>query len=476
MNKHFTPVKMVSIIVCVFLLSCGVITSPLPAVTSTPTAASTNTKLPTNTKVPTKTLKPTSTPKPSATPNIVATQQYGKFFELLQTFEEKGYVDSTNGKVYELSPFMEDWAQIGWFRWWTYDFVGSDLVFKAHFKWSTASATPDISGCGVIFGLQENDDYYAVFLDKSRILFLRKSGASVYEVGKTRGSGRANFSNPAEADFALAVRDKSAFVSVNGEVTEYTLSKNQTTQGNFAATLLSGTNSDYGTRCEMTDMMLWFSGEEPLGVSPSDGSLSSGNLVFREDFDGSFNSDWAWINAEDDQWNLTDNPGFLHVILTRTSDVFEGGPDTLLQHWIEEENFEIITRVLFEPGHNFQRVGLVIYEDQNNFVGLLRAYADVLDNPGNAIYFDNISQDALSYDDADYKNFSTRIADPSEVYLKLRREENTYTGYYSLDGQAWTLAGMHISPIDPVSYGILIGKSDQPISAEFDYFEIYELP
>ena len=70
----------------------------------------------------------------------------------------------------------------------------------------------------------------------------------------------------------------------------------------------------------------------------------------------------------------------------------------------------------------------------------------------------------------------TQIADPSEVYLKLRREENTYTGYYSLDGQAWTPVGMHTSTIDPVSYGILTGRSDQPISAEFDYLEIYELP
>jgi len=476
MNKYFSLIKMFSFIVCVLLLSCGVFTSPLPAATSTPTSAPTNTISPTNTFAPTKTPKPTSTPEPSATPDTAATQQYGEFYSLIQTFEEKGYVDSTHGSVYELSPFMEEWAQIGWFRWWPYEFAVSDLVFKANFKWSTASATPDISGCGVIFGLQENEEYYAVFLDKSRILFLRKSGARVYEVGKTRGSGRVNFSNPAEADFALAVRDKNAYVSVNGEVTEYTLSKGQSTQGNFAVTILSGTNRDYGTRCEMTDMMLWYPGDAPLGISPSDGSSTSGNLVFREDFEGRFDSDWAWTNAEDDQWNLTDNPGFLQVNLTRTSDVFEGGPDTLLQRRIEEDNFEITTRVLFEPGRNFQRAGLVIYEDPNNFVGLLRAYADVSGNPGNAIYFDHVSQDAPGYDDADYRNFSTRIADPSEVYLKLRREGNTYTGYYSLDGQAWTLVGTHTSTIDPVSYGILTGRSDQSISAEFDYFEMYELP
>ena len=82
-------------------------------------------------------------------------------------------------------------------------------------------------------------------------------GANVYEVGKTRGSGRVNFGNPAEADFALAVKGKSAYVSVDGDVTEYTLSQDQSTSGGFALTLLSGTNSGYGTRCEMTDMFLF---------------------------------------------------------------------------------------------------------------------------------------------------------------------------------------------------------------------------
>jgi hypothetical protein len=468
-------IKIVSIAVGLLLLACSGATSVLPTVTPNPPTNS-PTHANTKTKAPTKTPKPTSTPRPSETPDIAATQQYGEFFTLMQTFEEKGYVDSTDGSVYELSPFREEWAQIGWFRWWTYDFVGSDMVFNAHFKWSTASTTPDTSGCGVLFGLQENDDYYVVFLDKSRILFLMKRGEKLYEVGKTRGTGRTNFNNPAEADFALAVKGSNAYVSVNGDVTEYTLSKDQTTQGTFAVTILSGTNSDYGTRCEMTDMMLWYPGNEPLSTSPLNEPSSSENLVFRDDFEGSFNSEWTWIRAEDDQWNLTENPGFLHVDLTRTSDPFEGGPDTLFLRWIEEENFEITTRILFEPKRNFQRTGLVVYEDRDNFVGLLRAYADVGNNPGNAIFFDNVSPSVPGYDDADFENFATQISNPSDVYLKLRREGTTYTGYYSLDGQNWTLAGVHTSPIEPVSYGLLIGKSDQPISAEFDFFELYNVP
>jgi hypothetical protein len=214
----------------------------------------------------------------------------------------------------------------------------------------------------------------------------------------------------------------------------------------------------------------------PTATLTPEAGPKSDNLIIREDFNGNFDSEWNWIRAGDNQWNLMEKPGFLQVYLTRTTQVYESSPDTLFLHWIEVENFEIITRVLFEPERNFQKVGLVIYEDRDNYVALLRAYADVGDNPGNAIYFDNISLSAPVYGDINYHNYSTPITNPSEVYLRLKRDGNTYIAYYSLDGQSWIRIGEHTSPIEPVSYGFLIGKSDQPISAAFDYFELYELP
>ena len=198
--------------------------------------------------------------------------------------------------------------------------------------------------------------------------------------------------------------------------------------------------------------------------------------IFRDDFDKTISPEWIWNGADDNQWNLTNKPGFLHINLVHTANAFEEGPVTFLLRDVEEENFEIVTRILFEPKRNFQGVGLVIYENDRNLVGLMRSYADVANYPGNAIYFDNMSPLAPSYDDPDYANYPTPLSNPSEVYLKLRREGNTYTGFYSLDGKFWTLVGVHTSPIKPVSYGLSIGRSDQPISADFDYFELYTLP
>ena len=78
----------------------------------------------------------------------------------------------------------------------------------------------------------------------------------------TRGTGRVDFGNPfdqpVEADFTLIVKGTSAYVLVDGELLgEYTLAQSKNLRGGLGLTLLSGTNKDFGTRCEMTDIHVW---------------------------------------------------------------------------------------------------------------------------------------------------------------------------------------------------------------------------
>jgi hypothetical protein len=220
-------------------------------------AAPEPTATPTATVPPTKTPRPTSTPRPTRTPDHAATKQYGDFQTLLSGLQEDGYIESTEGRIMELDPFTESWAQINWYQWWPVTHTNGDFAFSGHLEWSTASRTPEDSGCGIVFGAQGNEDHYSVFLTNKRILFLMARGTYAYEVGKTSGSGRADFENPASADLIVTVKGQSSYVLVDGEATQYTLSADQTTRGDFALSLLSGTNKDYGTRCRMTDMMLW---------------------------------------------------------------------------------------------------------------------------------------------------------------------------------------------------------------------------
>jgi len=235
-------------------LACAAI---LPEPTSMPAPTATHTAV----KIATQTLRPSPTPRPTITPNLAATQHAEELYAEVQAHFDKGYLTTTDGEFKEYPDFREEWAQIGWYSLWPFDDTASDFYMSAHFKWSSANRKADLSGCGFVFAIQDNRDHYGVFLDKSRVYFVETS--YYYQPFKpTRGTGLVNFDNPAdhpvEADFTLIVKDIYAYVLVDGElVGEYTLSQSKALRGRMGLALLSGTNKDYGTRCEMTNLHVW---------------------------------------------------------------------------------------------------------------------------------------------------------------------------------------------------------------------------
>ena len=227
--------------------------APAPTPTSTPK--------PTKTAKPTKTPKPTATPRPTSTPDVEATKHADELQAEVENYFDKGYIATTDGVFKELDDFNAEWAQLQWYRKWTYSYTVSDFFMSGHLKWSSAYRSADISGCGYVFGLQEDNEHYAVFLDRSRVYFVHTE--EYYSpMSPTRGTGRVKFDNPAdhpiEADFTVIVTDGHAYVLVNDEVVgEYMLSKSKKLEGQVGLALLSGTNKDFGTRCDITNLHVW---------------------------------------------------------------------------------------------------------------------------------------------------------------------------------------------------------------------------
>ena len=239
----------------VVLSACGMVQTAVPTSTPQPTA--------TKTLVPTKTSTPTKTPLPTRTPNLTATQRSEEYNAEVQKYFDLGFISTTQGRFEKYDDFNEEWAQLRWYQWWTMDDEAENFIMSAHFKWSSAYRNADVSGCGFVFAIQENGDHFAVFLDRTLIRFLN-SDQSAYtrRLGVTRGTGRVNFNNPAdqpaEADFTLIVNDAYVYVIVDDEVVgEYSLPKSRILDGNLGLSLLSGTNKDFGTRCEMTNLHVW---------------------------------------------------------------------------------------------------------------------------------------------------------------------------------------------------------------------------
>jgi hypothetical protein len=221
--------------------------TPVPTDTPAPTATSTST--------PTNTPRPSPTPRPTKTPNLAATQKAEEYNAEAQKYFDDGYLSTADGQFREFDDFEVEWAQLNYFQWWQLNHKANDFYLRAHFKWDSAYRNADTSGCGFLFALTPDNLYYAVFLDRSEVLFLTKTGSGIRTQGRTRGSGRVKFDMPAEADFTLIVNGHTAYVLVDDElIGEYSLSQSKAKTGDLALTVLSGTNKDYGTRCEMTDI------------------------------------------------------------------------------------------------------------------------------------------------------------------------------------------------------------------------------
>src|SRR6266568_1346739 len=109
-TKKVSPIVSILLILVLVQMACN-FSAPQP----TPTPAPTDTPQPTATitLTPTNTPKPSPTPRPTKTPNLAATKRVDGFNADTQSYFDKGYLKSTDGKITEVDDFSYDWAQLG---------------------------------------------------------------------------------------------------------------------------------------------------------------------------------------------------------------------------------------------------------------------------------------------------------------------------------------------------------------------------
>ena len=201
-------------------------------------------------------------------------------------------------------------------------------------------------------------------------------------------------------------------------------------------------------------------------------SPTSDPLLFRDDFEGSLGEGWQWVEENPNYWSLTNNLGWLEI-MARAGHVGNGDIDNLLLRQAPEGNFELETKVNFKPSENFQFAGLLIYESAANFIQFGRAFCGFAQCAGDGFYIDMTDNGNFNSE-----NFATPAPETDTVYLRLRREGNTFTAYVSEDGLELKLIGAHNSEMEPLFVGLLAGQAvnSVPKPAQFDYFIINALP
>jgi serine/threonine protein kinase len=202
----------------------------------------------------------------------------------------------------------------------------------------------------------------------------------------------------------------------------------------------------------------------PLPASTSTLEIASG-VGFRDDFIGQLAEGWTWLYEDPKKWSLSAVEGSLQILASDAS--FDGPytPLNILLRDVPTGDFEVTTSVQFTPTSDFQFAGLVVYQDSKNVLQFGHAFCDVVNAcVGNGVYFDNFENGSVT---------GTNNAAPFHrelIYLRLQRQGNTYTGYYSEDGKNWIKLGEHSRDLSPVRVGLMAAQAPEEIPALFDYF------
>lgn len=257
-------VLIVCMMLTVTITACGAI-APAATATALPSATATNTELPTFT--PTITLTPTKTPTPTATPNLVATQQYDDFIAMVQKIYEAGQISTLEGTYSKLDDYSDELAMRYGYSWSPTGKSAKNFIVRADFDWEVANQKNN-SGCGYQFRREDpaaenhfGEDYYLVALDGLNGVILAYHAPNyVYKAPVVNKLEKPEMgSNPYHAEFTLVVNDAAVYTYVNGNLfTEHRLRSNWLmVTGEISPMVLTGAETDFGTRCKITNAELW---------------------------------------------------------------------------------------------------------------------------------------------------------------------------------------------------------------------------
>jgi hypothetical protein len=194
---------------------------------------------------------------------MTATQQYNDFFAVVQKAYDAGQISTMDGEYVELDSYSDEIASKLSYTWTKTGVSAKNFIYQADFMWNSAEKTTNTSGCGLIFRIQSNEDHYLILLDAfSGVKLASSTDVGTYSMGSpTNGDGRVtNFgAGPYEATFTLVVNELKSYVYLNHTyVGEYKLLDYRINEsGPIASAVLSATDVGYGTRCTITNGLVW---------------------------------------------------------------------------------------------------------------------------------------------------------------------------------------------------------------------------
>jgi len=193
----------------------------------------------------------------TAAAKVESTAHAQPMLDLVQELYSNGYLATTAGTYYSLEDFNESWAQINWYMWWYTGYSLTDFVIRADAAWDSASTSANwwASGCGFVFREDGVPNHYLAYLGLDGYVYFARTVRDKYASLGYSYYGRLD-TPKGQAQIMLVVEGTNITFFVNGERV-HTRQDQGLNSGNLALTLLSGINTGFGTRCQMSNIELW---------------------------------------------------------------------------------------------------------------------------------------------------------------------------------------------------------------------------
>ena len=176
-----------------------------------------------------------------------------EFQNLVAYLKQSGVIPESNGNFRYHEDYENEWAYIKWYQWEGFD-EAKNFVISADLEWHSASNTPNFAdaGCGFVLRAEDtNNNLYTALNMDGKVHF-----GGIYE-GSWLGYKSFSYGSHSTKGKAqlVVVADNgtiSAYVdgSFIGQQTNVAINRS----GSLAFSTWSGTNMDYGTRCNFRNV------------------------------------------------------------------------------------------------------------------------------------------------------------------------------------------------------------------------------
>jgi regulation of enolase protein 1 (concanavalin A-like superfamily) len=202
----------------------------------------------------------------------------------------------------------------------------------------------------------------------------------------------------------------------------------------------------------------------PIATIPA---AQSGTDCIWDDFNSTRDPAWQFLDPLGGSgYSLSDNPGYLRIFAPHGNrDLTPGNLNSPRMVQTLKGDFDIRTGLEVYPNsHNYQSAGILIWMGSSNYIWVGRSLNNIIAHR----YMRNNSEKGLNPADIDYPS--------AIVHFRITRMGNTFTTYYSSNGDSWILTGSieypSAGPSLQVGFFIINNWQDTTFYADFDYFSI----